>query len=68
MPPTLVDFSAQRTEAEFQQIVLEQMPQVKYIARRIHEHLPRHVPFEDLMQAGMLGLIDALNSSIPKRM
>jgi len=42
-------------------MVLEQMPQVKYIARRIHEHLPKHVPFEDLMQAGMVGLIDAIN-------
>jgi RNA polymerase sigma factor FliA len=51
----------QRTEEEFQQIVLEQMPQVKYIARRIHEHLPQHVPFEDLLQAGIVGLIDALN-------
>jgi RNA polymerase sigma factor FliA len=51
----------QRTEEEFQQIVLEQMPQVKYIARRIHEHLPQHVPFEDLVHAGILGLIDALN-------
>jgi len=37
------------------------MPQVKYIARRIHEHLPQHVPFEDLVQAGIVGLIDALN-------
>ena len=51
----------QRTEEEFQQMVLEQMPQVKYIARRIHEHLPQHVPFEDLLQAGIVGLIDALN-------
>ncbi|MGA9566111.1 MAG: FliA/WhiG family RNA polymerase sigma factor [Candidatus Korobacteraceae bacterium] len=51
----------QRTEEEFQQIVLEQMPQVKYIARRIHEHLPQHVPFEDLVHAGIVGLIDALN-------
>jgi RNA polymerase sigma factor for flagellar operon FliA len=49
------------TEAEFEQIVLEQMPQVKYIARRIHEHLPKHVPYEDLVQAGMVGLIDAVN-------
>ena len=32
------------------------MPQVKYIARRIHEHLPKHVPFEDLLQAGIVGL------------
>jgi RNA polymerase sigma factor FliA len=51
----------QRTDEEFQAIVLEQMPQVKYIARRIHEHLPQHVPFEDLLQAGIVGLIDALN-------
>ena len=29
--------------------------------RRIHERLPRHVPFEDLVHAGVLGLIDALN-------
>jgi RNA polymerase sigma factor for flagellar operon FliA len=52
---------AQRSEEEFQNIVLEQMPQVKYIARRIHEHLPQHVPFEDLVNAGTVGLIDALN-------
>jgi RNA polymerase sigma factor for flagellar operon FliA len=37
------------------------MPQVKYIARRIHEHLPQHVPFEGLVNAGIVGLIDALN-------
>ena len=61
MLPTTVEAPSQRSEEEFQQIVLEQMPQVKYIARRIHEHLPKHVPFEDLMQAGMVGLIDALN-------
>jgi RNA polymerase sigma factor FliA len=60
LPPT-TDTPAARTEEDFQQIVLEQMPQVKYIARRIHEHLPQHVPFEDLLQAGMVGLIDALN-------
>jgi RNA polymerase sigma factor FliA len=51
----------QRTQAEFEKIVFEQMPQVKYIARRIHEHLPQHVPFEDLVNAGIVGLIDALN-------
>jgi RNA polymerase sigma factor for flagellar operon FliA len=56
-----IDTPKQRTEEEFQKVVLEQMPQVKYIARRIHEHLPQHVPFEDLLQAGMVGLIDALN-------
>jgi RNA polymerase sigma factor FliA len=51
----------QRTEEEFQELVFEQMPQVKYIARRVHEYLPQHVPFEDLVHAGIVGLIDALN-------
>lgn len=42
-------------------ILLEQLPQVRYLARRIHERLPRHVPLEDLVHAGVVGLIDALN-------
>jgi len=57
----MLDVPAHRTEEDFQQIVLEQLPHVKYIARRIHEHLPKHVPYEDLVQAGMVGLLDALN-------
>jgi RNA polymerase sigma factor for flagellar operon FliA len=44
-----------------ERILLEQLPQVRYIARRIHERLPRHVPFDDLVHAGVLGLMDALN-------
>ena len=51
----------QRTEEEFQTIILEQLPQVKCLARQIHTHLPQHVPFEDLVNAGIVGLIDALN-------
>jgi len=47
--------------AERERILMEQLPQVRYIARRIHERLPRHVPFEDLVHAGVVGLIDALN-------
>ncbi|MGB8885549.1 MAG: FliA/WhiG family RNA polymerase sigma factor [Candidatus Korobacteraceae bacterium] len=43
------------------QLLLEQLPQVKYIARRIHERLPQHVPFDDLLHAGIVGLIDALH-------
>jgi RNA polymerase sigma factor for flagellar operon FliA len=50
-----------QTDAERERILMEQLPQVRYIARRIHERLPRHVPFEDLVHAGILGLIDALN-------
>jgi RNA polymerase sigma factor FliA len=44
-----------------EQRMLEELPQVKYIARRIHERLPQHVPFDDLLHAGIVGLIDAMH-------
>ena len=47
-------------EEERQRLLTEQLPQVRSIARRIHERLPRHVALEDLVHAGMVGLIDAL--------
>lgn len=47
-------------DSERERILIENLPQVRYIARRIHERLPRHVPFEDLVHAGVVGLIDAL--------
>jgi RNA polymerase sigma factor FliA len=50
-----------QSDAERERILMDQLPQVRYIARRIHERLPRHVPFEDLVHAGVVGLIDALN-------
>lgn len=46
-------------------LLLEQLPQVWYIARRIHDRLPRHVAIEDLINAGILGLLDALNRYDP---
>jgi len=49
-----------KKEEERQRLLVEQLPQVRYIARRIHERLPRHVPFEDLVHADVVGLIDAL--------
>ena len=53
-------YTAWQNEEERQRLMSEQLPQVRYIARRIHERLPRHVPFEDLVHAGVLGLMDAL--------
>jgi RNA polymerase sigma factor for flagellar operon FliA len=47
-------------EAERERILMAELPRVRYIARCIHKRLPRHVPFEDLVHAGVLGLIDAL--------
>jgi RNA polymerase sigma factor FliA len=54
-------------EDEHNQVLFEQLPQVRYIARRIHERLPQHVPLEDLIQAGVVGLIDAVQKFDPKK-
>ena len=54
-------YTGLQSDAEREHVLMEQLPQVRYIARRIHERLPRHVPVEDLVHAGVLGLIDALN-------
>ena len=45
--------------AERDQMLLEHMSTVRYLARRIHERLPQHVEMEDLISAGVVGLIDA---------
>jgi RNA polymerase sigma factor for flagellar operon FliA len=54
-------YTAWQDNEERERILLEQLPQVRYLARRIHERLPRHVPLDDLVHAGVIGLIDALN-------
>jgi RNA polymerase sigma factor for flagellar operon FliA len=50
-----------------EKLVEEMLVQVKYIARRIHERLPQHVPFDDLVQAGMVGLLDAVQKFDPTK-
>jgi RNA polymerase sigma factor for flagellar operon FliA len=40
-------------------LVMRELPQVYYVAARIHERLPKHVDMEDLVQAGVIGLLDA---------
>lgn len=47
--------------------ILDQLPLVHYIARCIHKRLPRHVLLEDLVHAGVIGLIDALGKFDPRK-
>src|SRR5947209_17929161 len=42
-------------------LILEHLVQVKLIARRIHERLPVSVSLDDLISAGILGLIAAID-------
>ena len=44
---------------EQERVLLEHLPIVRFLARRIHERLPQHVDIEDLVSAGVVGLMDA---------
>jgi RNA polymerase sigma factor for flagellar operon FliA len=47
--------------SERDKLLVEHLPTVRYIARKVHERLPQHVEMEDLVSAGTMGLIDAFN-------
>jgi RNA polymerase sigma factor for flagellar operon FliA len=55
------DVVAPLTDAERERLLMEHLPTVRYLARRIHERLPQHVELDDLISAGMVGLIDAFS-------
>jgi RNA polymerase sigma factor for flagellar operon FliA len=46
---------------ERQRLILEHLPQVRLIARRIRYRLPESVSLEDLVSAGVVGLIAAVD-------
>lgn len=48
------------------ELILEHLPQVRLIARRIHERLPVSVSLDDLISTGVLGLIAAIDRYDPK--
>ena len=50
-------FSAEERE----RLILEHLPQVRLIARRIHDRLPESVSLEDLVSTGIVGLISAID-------
>ncbi len=52
---------------EQENILLEHLPIVRYLARRIHERLPQHVDMEDLVSAGVVGLMDAFSKFDPDK-
>jgi RNA polymerase sigma factor for flagellar operon FliA len=53
--------------AEQEEQLMEHLPMVRYLARRIHERLPHHVELDDLVSAGMLGLLDAMRKFDPEK-
>ena len=51
---------------ERERLILEHLPQVRLIARRIHERLPESVNLDDLISTGTLGLIAAIDRFDPR--
>ena len=57
--------SAPLSSEEREQIILEHLPQVRLIARRIHDRLPESVSLDDLISTGVVGLISAIDRFDP---
>ena len=53
--------------SEQERVLLEHLPIVRFLARRIHERLPQHVDIEDLVSAGVVGLMDAFSKFDPTK-
>src|SRR5882757_4048284 len=50
---------------ERERLILEHLPQVRLIARRIQERLPESISLEDLISTGVIGLISAIDNFDP---
>jgi len=52
---------------EREKLILEHLPQVRLVARKIHERLPESICFDDLLSAGVVGLIQAIDNFDPRQ-
>ncbi len=50
-----------------EQIIKDYVPLVKFVAHRIASRLPSHVELDDLINSGILGLMDAIEKFEPAR-
>jgi len=53
------------SDDERERLILEHLPQVRLIARRIQERLPENISLEDLVSTGVIGLISAIDNFDP---
>lgn len=50
-----------------EEVLREHLPMVRFLALRIRERLPQQVEMEDLISAGIVGLMDALQKFDPEK-
>jgi RNA polymerase sigma factor for flagellar operon FliA len=61
------NYPAKKRSVYRDQLISEYLPYVKRIVQRIATHLPASVDVEDLMNVGVIGLIQAVDRYDPKR-
>jgi RNA polymerase sigma factor for flagellar operon FliA len=59
-------YQSQQVE-ERNQVILEHLPQIRYIAQRMAMRLPPEVQLEDLISSGVIGLLDAYEKFEPSK-
>lgn len=55
------------TPAERENLIVETLPLIKHIAHRLATRLPSNIEMRDLINAGVLGLLDAVDKFEPER-
>ena len=50
-----------------EELILEHLPQVELVAKRIHKRLPQSVDLDDLISNGIIGLVAAVDRYDPKQ-
>lgn len=56
-----------RKQKPKEDLILKYAPLIKYIANRIAARLPLHIDIQDLINSGVLGLIDAIEKFDPEK-
>jgi RNA polymerase sigma factor FliA len=55
------------TPSERESLIVETLPLIKHIAHRVATRLPTNIEMRDLINAGVLGLLDAVDKFEPER-
>jgi RNA polymerase sigma factor for flagellar operon FliA len=55
------------TPVERDQIIVDSLPLIKHVAHRVAMRLPANIEMRDLINAGVLGLLDAVDKFEPER-
>src|SRR5215475_1328578 len=65
--PSTAAAASKMTETERESLIVDSLPLIKHIAHKVAMRLPSTVEMRDLVNAGVLGLLDAIDKFEPER-